>query len=227
MRQSRKENKNRFSKAKERRFTGSREPYQNILIVCEGKETERKYFYFEGFRQDLRAATVDLKVVGAGMNTASLVEETIKLKSKNDYEQVWSVFDKDSFPSESVNRAFQLAADNDIRIAFSNECFELWYVLHFEYLESALNRKQLAERVKELFKEYFPEKYPSSGPKRNQRCYDKADKGIYDLLKKYQQTALFNAENLLPRNAAKTPSDNPSTGVYLLVEELNKLSREN
>lgn len=87
-----------------------------ILIVCEGKETEPNYF--AGFR------LTNVTVIGTGYNTESLVRKAIDLrdeakKAREAYDQVWSVFDRDSFSSEVFNSAFILAKSSGINIAYS------------------------------------------------------------------------------------------------------------
>ena len=55
--------------------------------------------------------------------------------------------------------------------------------------------------------------------------YKKNDPSMYDHLFPLQEAALKNAENLLNSYANHTPeSDNPSTTVHVLVQELNKHS---
>jgi hypothetical protein len=87
------------------------------LIVCEGERTEPAYFGSFRVPKDI----VSISVRGLGYNTVSLVQEAIKLKSNEDYDQVWCVFDRDSFPVQNFNNALQIAERNDIRVAYSNE----------------------------------------------------------------------------------------------------------
>ncbi|MCK6695825.1 MAG: RloB family protein [Thermoanaerobaculia bacterium] len=97
-----------------------------ILVVCEGINTEPGYF--EKFR--LTSATIE--AVGEGYNTLSLVRRAEALKAKGDYEQVWCVFDKDDFPASDFNAAIQFAEQLGFGVAYSNQAFEYWLLLHFE-----------------------------------------------------------------------------------------------
>ena len=69
---------------------------QTFLIVCEGEVTEPEYF------NSFRLTSANVKAIGKGMNTVSLVKEAIairdieKRRSRN-YDQCWVVFDKDDF----------------------------------------------------------------------------------------------------------------------------------
>jgi len=107
---------------------------ENILIVCEG-ETEK--IYFEAFP----LMTANLKTISTGSNTKTLIkrakrESEDSIKRDESYDQVWCVFDRDSFSKEQFNTAIQMAESRGFQVAWSNEAFELWYVLHFEYLNS-------------------------------------------------------------------------------------------
>ncbi|MER0784833.1 RloB family protein [Pseudomonas aeruginosa] len=93
---------------------------KKVLIVCEGARTEPNYF--KSFR-----VYKDCHIVGSGSNTLSVVKEAIRLKKENSYSEAWCVFDRDSFPASRVKAALNLAERNNIKCAFSNESFELWY----------------------------------------------------------------------------------------------------
>ena len=146
------------------------------------------------------------------MNTYSLINETIRLKTqaikeKNPFDQVWCVFDRDSFPAVNINRALVLAETNDIKVAFSNEAFEVWYLLHFCYFNTGVSRDLYAEKLTN----YLKQKYKKNSDE------------IYDKIIDKQAIAIRNAENLLKQYLNHNPEkDNPSTTIHKLVIELNK-----
>jgi len=127
---------------------------------------------------------------------------------EDDYAQVWCVFDRDSFPAERFNAALDLARRYGIRVAYSNEAFELWYLLHFHYHNSATSRQNYGEML----------------TARLGRPYKKNDPHLYEELIDLQPNAIRNAQKLLDYySPAHNPErDNPSTTVHLLVQELNK-----
>lgn len=202
-------NASKFSRDKK---TDTKEQLPIILIVCEGEKTEPNYF------EQFEVTNIRIEPRGIGDNTIGLVEYAIKESVTNDYDQVWCVFDKDSFPIQNFNSAVQLAKNNHFGIAYSNESFELWYILHFEFLNSQITRDQYIKKLNNIFKSKKNEGFPDS--------YRKNDPNIYRILKPYQNTALKNAKNLskdyanelVPSSAAQCPV----TYVYKLVEELNK-----
>jgi len=130
---SKNENKLQFIPRKRNymdRIIDATDTRQRFLIVCEGAKTEPQYF------ERFRVPGLVVKVEGVGMNTLSLVEEAVKLREEDDYDQVWCVFDKDDFSIDQFENAIHCAKENGMYVAYSNQAFELWYVLHFEYLHS-------------------------------------------------------------------------------------------
>ncbi|MDD5530570.1 MAG: RloB family protein [bacterium] len=185
---------------------------RKLLIVCEGKKTEPNYFKKFPINKEL----IKVKVEGPGYNTDSLLEEAIRLKNEayrrgKSYNEVWCVFDRDSNPAQNFNRAFQLAEDNKIRIAYSNEAFELWYVLHFKYLTTQWGRAQYSHDLNNLLP------HP----------YKKNSTTMYTDLEENQETAIKNAKRLLDwhkgcKGRLNPEQDKPSTTVHRLVERLNE-----
>ncbi len=185
--------------------------FRRILILCE--DTKSAVDYLKQFPHD--PDLVKLERIGTGMNTDSLMEEAIRRTEKAaelgaPYSSVWVVFDKDDFPEHNYNRAFDLAgAHPSINACWSNECFELWYLLHFGYLESGLAREVIWEKLGEHL-----------GGK-----YLKADETVFKKLKPRLDAALKNAETLFRRNAENDRRRaNPSTRVHKLVRLLLSLA---
>ena len=108
----------RYAKRKERRK--KRPATCKILIVCEGTKTEPNYF--ETFKTINRGTAIyDIDVKGLGQNTMDVVDKAIELKQKGDYDRVWAVFDKDSFPDNKFNGAIDKAMAHGIDCAWSYE----------------------------------------------------------------------------------------------------------
>lgn len=174
---------------------------KSFLIVCEGEKTEPNYF------SNFRVPKKIFDVEGIGANTESLVRRAIKHRdtSSTSYDEVWCVFDRDSFPIENFNNALELARNNNIKVACSNEAFEIWYLLHFHYHDSATSRAQ----------------YKALLTDRLGFQYEKNDPNIYEHLESLQDDAIKNAKRLKNSYLHHSPgNDNPSTNVYELVEKL-------
>jgi hypothetical protein len=196
---------NRSGNGLHRRRVGTREPLARFLIVCEGKKTEPQYF--EAIPVNI---TVKITTLGTGRNTLSLVRFAADEREKRGYtevkDQVWCVFDKDAFSDDDFNSAVQEAENAGMKAAYSNESFELWYVLHYEYSQSALTRSQYCRKLTMLLG----------------RKYQKNDNRMWGVLRKKVEDAARNAEKLLASHGTDTPTAkaNPSTTVHLLVKEL-------
>lgn len=191
---------------------------QHILIICEGEKTEPNYF--KSIENKLPRGIVKLDIYGEGKNTLSLVSdvidkvEEVKNHAKRDdyirpYDQAWVVFDRDSFNPDQFDNAISKAKANDIKVAYSNEAFELWYILHFEYLNAGITRNQYKGKLTYHL-----------GAK-----YEKNSEDMYKKLKDLgdQDAATKNAIKLLELHNNIAPSlQNPSTRVHELVIILNE-----
>ena len=197
-----------WKKFRSGRNTGTkREPKKRILIVCEGEKTEPNYF------RSFRVTSATVIVRGLGTNTINLVSTALQLKEKaivdhTPYDQVWCVFDRDSFAAADFNDALRVAAENNMEVAYSNEAFEVWYLLHFSYFHTGVSRDRYKQKLTRcLGKEY----------KKNSKL-------MYDELLNKQSQAIRYAKKLLTEEypTLNPEADNPSTTVFRLVEELNK-----
>jgi len=199
---------------KQRRDANAPRALRRVLILCE--DTKSSVLYFKKFKVNPRE--IVLECVGTGMNTDSLVAEAIKRKknaadARKPYQQIWVVFDKDSFPEDNFRRTRDLAAaHHEITLCWSNECFELWYLLHFDFRDTPVDRHALGGQISE--KIGVP--------------YDKASDGTYGHLEKHLQKALQNGKKLEVTNQ-KVHGDryrNRSTRVHRLVELLLKFAED-
>lgn len=185
------------------RSVETREEKERFLIVCEGEKTEPNYF------RSFRVPKVVLDVEGTGFSTTSVVEEAMRLREEGEYDQTWCVFDKDSFEPQDFNQAIKIAKKENIGIAYSNESFELWYLLHFHYYDTGITRKQYIKKLSKLLK----------------APYVKNSNEMFEKLYAQQATAMAHASRLLSEYSGQNPaSENPSTTVHLLVAELNRFA---
>ena len=191
------------------RLQGVRAVKQSFLIVCEGECTEPDYF------KAFRMTTATIKVVGQAMNTTSLVAKAISIRDKETankryYDQCWVVFDKDDFPSHDFNEAIRLAESNGFQVAYSNQAFEYWFLLHFNIYRGYIHRNDYEQMLSQQMKV----KYSKKGSFTNK---------IYGLLLPYQSEAISRARKILAEFGQTPPSQAvSSTTVFKLVEELNR-----
>jgi hypothetical protein len=178
----------------------TRELRERFLIVCEGEKTEPRYF--KSFR-----VPKDVVHVKPAVSAPTTLVDTAKELYNKEYTQVWCVFDRDDWTPQNFNHAIQVAEKSGFKVAYSNEAFELWYVLHFEFMNTGIPRSDYIRKLDKLL-----------GHK-----YEKNSSTIYEELENRQSTAIKNADNLLKQYEQPNPEkDNPSTTVHKLVQELNK-----
>jgi hypothetical protein len=198
------------------------EQKKTFLIVCEGANTEP--LYFEGFPVPSKTVVTE---GGHGSKTA-LVNFALKIRELPKYEgrEVWCVFDFDVKPDEEAtqpadfNNAIIKAEENGMRVAWSNDAFELWFVLHYQGLESALTRHELYKILKEKWElESF-----SSEAKKVEFCIGHYERHREGFKNASQKLAIRRARSLHLAFGGKLnyAEQTPCTTVYLLVEELNK-----
>lgn len=219
--------KKRHERAESKRLEDVKSKRRFFLIVCEGEKTEPNYF--ESLKNDLPKGVLDVcafKIVGTGHNTVSLVNNAMTLRNNwqtqtnRPIDKLWIVFDKDSFSDQSFNSAIQtcIAAPN-VDCAWTNEAFELWYLLHFHYYNTGISRKQYQDLIEENFKQKGLKGY----------VYKKNSTEMYSLLETHasKENAIKNAVKLekLYVGQQNYSTQNPCTMVYKLVAELLGLEK--
>lgn len=199
------------------------------LVYSEGKVTEPNYVNNIKRRIDINHKNSNNKIIienapHSDLSTIGLVNHAIsdvslRLKNKEKIEHVWIFFDKDDFEQTNFdaahNRIINLnkseyqnddgdnTDENKVRwhSLWSNQCFELWVLLHFGYYQSSLHRDNYIDKINS----HIPD-----------NLYSKTMKNLYDILLEYGNlnSAIKNAKKLYNGNNIK----NPSTGIYQLLE---------
>jgi len=207
----------RDSKANKSRKANTRLKRVRFLIVCEGEQTEPNYF--RALIDDRTSVVREVHIDGGGCVTLSLVNRALQIKNDlekdNDFEfdSVWVVFDKDDF--KDFNDAINLAKQYKFKPAWSNEAFELWYYLHFEYLDTAIGRHDYIQKLQNLIRKKIND--PSFK-------YHKNDRDFYSLLQKIGNESLAKryAKRLRKMYRGTDYAKHcPRTEVDLLVDELD------
>ena len=194
-------------------------------IFCEGQATEPKYFQaFKKYIEDnpIYRDLVLIEIEGCQAETMRVIGKAEQYVHENELVkgQIWCVYDKDSFPSGDVNAVVQRAEilnqknpDLQYHAAWSNECIEFWFMLHFAYYTSNNHRSE--------YKKFLNEKFQTLGIGK----YEKNMDNIYEILLKGEspRLAIRYAKRIIKNGGGKTPAEiAPGTKVYELVEELAK-----
>lgn len=196
-----------------------------FLIVCEDQNTEP--YYFNQFKKKIPAETLFLELVGTGRDPLGVVQKSLEAFERRSrlagrsVDEVWVVFDKDDADLDPAklkrfNEAFEIATQNNIEIAFSNEVFELWLLLHFTAVDSKIPipRKEIYDRLGDVVR---------AKPGYESYEYEHGKPEIVDILFNFgsQKKAIIRAKKLENMHLGKAPIEaNPSTSVYKLVEKL-------
>jgi hypothetical protein len=118
---------------------------KSFMIFTEGQTEEG---YFKTFKA--RCKTIK------GGNALRLVEEAIVQKAnvKRDHDQYWIVFDRDDSTEAEFIKAIELAEKNGLKVAYSCEAFELWWLFHFNQIQAPIQRKDYEKKIKHYIQEY-------------------------------------------------------------------------
>jgi len=197
------------------------------LIVSEGTKTEPQYF--EGLKKEINQGhgkgRIHIEIEGEGRNTLSLLDRAIEhvRKNNNPIRHVWLIYDKDDFPPadfdntaskcEARNKKSREESPDDFityHALWSNQCVELWFLLHFMYYQSDVHRLE----YKPLLDEHLS--------KLQRGAYKKNREDIYEILRPHLKTAIRNAKLLKSIHGDMTPSKNkPGTKVFEIFDTLS------
>lgn len=193
-------------------FTGSsghprrintRPERETYLILTHGKNTEPSYF------SSFRLSNIPLK--WRSLDPLGLVKYAQTIDAINNYDHVWLVFDKDEFTDENFNEAINQARNSGIKVAYSNQAFEYWLLLHFEALNGErMDRKHYGTKLNAILSKFKIE-YPFDSTKLISR-------GFYDILmsddpvlqRKRVEIAIERARKIYDRFDHKSPAKEES-----------------
>ena len=188
---------------------------KKVFICCEGDQTER--IYFNSIRKSLRLSKDRIKVLFNGSAPISVVQGLIsEIEDRTEFnpadgDEAWAVFDGDEHINSDRpgwDRALALAVENGIKIAISNPCFELWFLLHFQEQSANLSRSEARRKLKEHVESY----------EKNMDLYPRYLKDRTALaVQRAQSLAAVHSRNKNPHYT------NPSSAVHGLVTLLLSL----
>lgn len=146
-----------------------------------------------------------MKVVKSEGNPENYVKKAIQARESNkaDFDEVWCVFDQDHHSLLQLNQANSLAAKNNIKLAVSIPCIEVWLYLHFKDDPGSGSTADICKKLNKILPNY--------------------NKSV-DFAKHYQKgyhEAVKRSMNRL--NSAESENDpwrNPSTRMHLLCESI-------
>lgn len=203
-----------------RRQKAKREPYDRVLIVCEGAKTEPNYL--KEIRDTYRLNTANIDICGdeCGSDPLSVVNYAIKkFREDHDYDRVYCVIDRDKHTTFDAAldklRQTKLGKKVVFTAIASVPCFEFWLLLHFIYTTRQFcapgNSSNCDLVISELNKQG---RIPG---------YAKGVLGIFALTKDLVPAAIKNAKKLQQHNES-AGTKMPSTNMHELIEYLINLT---
>ncbi len=181
-----------------------------MLLICEGSKTER--IYFKRYAQQVRDKHIRVPTCSE-TDPVSLISFAKKCHIRLGYslEEIWIVFDIEESSHERqqmLNKA-KKEIGSGINLVLSNPCFELWFLLHFEYLTDPLNKEVIIRKLDAL---------DADGYRKNV--------DYYDILKPLETNAILNAEKLIAsynhceEDVLFNVQNNPVCNVHQLIKEI-------
>lgn len=198
---------------------GGRQKNVSFLIVSE--DTKSSVLYFQdliGKVNSIRLVTPKIAkgsmIKGCGKGGANLVLEAERIRKREltPFDSCWLVFDKDA--DQNFAQTIKAAEKAGFKVAWSNERFELWYLLHFRNQSSSIDRKACITALEKELRKLDPS-----------FSYAKGSSATFSYLTEdRRRQAIRNAENLRAywqkSGTADCGQHNPCTQVDLLVQEL-------
>jgi RloB-like protein len=179
--------------AKHPRYSKGKEIKPTFFVFCEG-ESEEAYI---SFVRSSRRISIQIKAkVAKNKINQKYVNRNLKPTSDPSKDKFFLLYDIDT-----PGMLDKLQSIKDAILLVSNPCFELWYILHTRNHSAEVNSQQCVEKLERMCKDY--RKGYICGKLRHE-------------LTTGEEKAIANAKK-------HTLYNNPSTSVYLLIEELNKL----
>lgn len=183
-------------------------PARLIVVFAEGEKTEHQYltWWHRQYRRDVR---VEFDTLGPSPKT--LVDKAVRRKKAEQKDasklaqppEYWCVFDVDQHPG--LAEAKQLAAAHGIRLAISNPCIEVWFILHFEHCAAYLERGKAQSESKRLLG--CEKSLDEKALRALQEKYD-------DARKRCQELAVTHEKN------GSEVGSNPSSNVWELIDSI-------
>lgn len=195
-----------------------------VILACEGEKTERYYFesLFETLRKDQTLSSLSCVIAPhQHTNPTGVLKDLIGFRDAfgrtyKDYEHRWIVIDRDEercggggHTLQDFNNAISGAKNNqpEVKVAWSNPSFEIWYLLHFQYRDTAIDRDQVITNLNHALS----------------TNYEKNDPTMFTRLNPKRDDAIRNAKRLHDEaeiEEKRPAAINPGTTVYDLVNKL-------
>jgi hypothetical protein len=180
---------------RQKRQPKGKEIRPTFFVFCEG-ETESAYIKYLRSRYRLPLEVV-IKIKGSGINRR-FIDRCKKDQTTHPKDRTFLIYDYDV-----PEIADKLKKIGKVDLIFSNPCFELWYLLHCQNQTAELTTDECVSKLMNHIQNYRK---------------GILDNRLKDKLSDHKNDALSRAKSL-------PGLTNPSTNVYRLIEELDRIQR--
>ncbi len=182
--------------ARKERVSKGKTMRPNYFVFCEG---ETEVVYTEMLRSQYRLPIHIIAKKTLQNITSSLVERCKAVYVQTASDKTYLMYDLDV--TEMLERLQKVSG---AELLCSNPCFELWLLLHYNEVKNAITSEDSLKKLSVVAKQY--------------------KKGTLsdEMIKHLNE----NADKAIKRAKKLQAYGNPSTTVYLLLEELNRLKKE-
>jgi hypothetical protein len=177
------------------RKSGGRKIKPTFFVFCEGESEDA---YIRLLKSYYRVPIEISSKIAGNRITKKYIANTLKNQPKHEKDIIFLLYDIDA------PKMFEkLSEIKNTKLLLSNPCFELWYILHFANQSTSIITKDCVEKFKRICPDY--------------------QKGFITLLLKHK--LLENIDKAISKAKKLKLYQNPSTSVFLLIEELNKVNK--
>jgi RloB-like protein len=185
---------------------------QRFILICEGEKTEPAYF--NALKAHYPGSLISIEYVAPAGVPITIKDKVKARMAELRQEQrgdpsakadtIWAVFDQDNHLK--VAEAIAGCESAGAQVAYSNPCFEVWLILHYEDYHAPDDHHQVQKRYKELDPAYEPKgsKIPNCAA----------------LMEKVEQAENFAENQCKCREEEGSPLGRPSTTVYHLTRAI-------
>lgn len=191
---------------KRRRRVNSQELPPKVYLFSEDAVTAP--IYLRSLFRSKSNVKLELVLGGAVPTTlfAGAKMKQATLPQAND--KVWLIFDRDDHPrvDEVVNECLGI----DIVLGYSNPCFELWLLYHYQDHHAPDDRQQVKAKLSDVCSDYCA------------KAHKLAD--VADLLPRLEDAVRRAKASLVSREEQGAPYGRPCSTMAAIIESLNEFS---
>jgi len=133
------------------RPSGIRTSKYLYVIATEGYRTEPQYFDYFNPEPSTGHFRFEILKHRHKNNPNDLLDRLLdfrKKKNPGNRAEYWMVFDKDDWSNEQLDDSCMRANKNNVHVALSNPCFELWLYLHLRNNKPFFSRTEIEQALR-------------------------------------------------------------------------------